>query len=104
MAYSSVNKKINQNQRKFCFEVFGMDFIIDEDMKVWLIQINQNPCIQCASPLLEKLIPRMINDAFKITIDQIFVEKKPMEKAYAVPGYNNNQNMWQLLGHLGPNA
>jgi hypothetical protein len=32
----------------------------------------------------------MINDAFKITIDQIFVEKKPMEKAYAVPGYNNN--------------
>lgn len=37
MAYSSVNKKINQNQRKFCFEVFGMDFIIDEDMKVWLI-------------------------------------------------------------------
>ncbi len=72
MAFSSVNKKINQNHRKFCFELFGLDFIIDEDLKVWLIEINENPCIECASPLLGKLIPRMINDAFKITIDQIF--------------------------------
>lgn len=72
MAFSSVNKKINQNHRKYCFELFGLDFIIDEDLKVWLIEINQNPCIECASPLLGKLIPRMLNDAFKITIDQIF--------------------------------
>lgn len=37
MAFSSVNKKINQNNRKFCFELFGLDFIIDEELKVWLI-------------------------------------------------------------------
>lgn len=45
-----------------------------------------------------------MNDAFRLTIDQIFTDKKPTEKAYPVPGYSNNQNMWQLLGQLGPNA
>lgn len=104
MAFSSANKKINQNHRKFCFELFGLDFIIDEELKVWLIEINENPCIECSSPLLEKLIPRMINDAFKLTIDQIFTERRPTEKAYPVPGYTNSESMWQLLGQLSPNG
>jgi hypothetical protein len=104
MAFSSVNKKINANHRKFCFEIFGLDFIIDEEMKVWLIEINENPCLECSSQLLSKLIPRMLNDAFKLTVDQIFAEKRPNEKIYAVPGYANHENMWLVLGQLGPNA
>jgi hypothetical protein len=104
MAFSSVNKKINQNHRKFCFEIFGLDFIIDEELKVWLIEINENPCIECGSHLLNRLIPRMLNDAFKLTIDQIFADKKPTEKIYPVAGYPHSENMWKILGQLGPNA
>jgi hypothetical protein len=29
MAFSSVKKKLNGNQRKHCFEIFGLDFFID---------------------------------------------------------------------------
>ena len=29
MAFSSVKKKINHNNRKICFEIFGLDFMID---------------------------------------------------------------------------
>lgn len=71
MTFSSVKKKINSNQRKHCFEIFGLDFIIDSEHKVWLIEVNENPCIECSSPLLGQLIPRMLNDAFKLTLDQI---------------------------------
>jgi tubulin---tyrosine ligase len=27
------------------FEVFGMDFMIDANYHVWLIEINTNPCL-----------------------------------------------------------
>ena len=40
MTFSSIKKKINSNQRKFCFEYFGLDFIIDAELKVWLIEVN----------------------------------------------------------------
>jgi Tubulin-tyrosine ligase family len=86
MAFSSVKKKINQNQRKHCFEIFGLDFFIDSELKVWLIEVNENPCIECSSPLLGELIPRMLNDAFRLTIDQI-IDKKIEEKSYPVKGY-----------------
>lgn len=103
MAFSSVKKKINANQRKNCFELFGLDFIIDAELKVWLIEVNENPCIECSSPLLGQLIPRMINDAFKLTLDKI-MEKKVEEKVYSVEGYKDGENMWENLGQLMPNS
>lgn len=102
MAFSSVKKKINQNYRRFCFELFGMDFIIDEELKTWLIEVNDNPCLECSSPLLAMLIPRMLNDAFKLTVDVVFPEKKASEKVYPVEGYGNSANMWEHLGQLLP--
>lgn len=80
-----------------------MDFFIDELLKVWLIEVNENPCIECSSPLLGMLIPRMLNDAFKLTLDQI-VDKRPEEKAYPVKGYTDSENMWESLGLLTPNG
>jgi D-alanine-D-alanine ligase-like ATP-grasp enzyme len=33
-------------------EIFGYDFILDSDLKTWLIEVNTNPCIEESSPLL----------------------------------------------------
>ena len=38
----------------------------------WLIEINTNPCIEAVSPLLESLLPRMVDDMFKLTVDKVF--------------------------------
>lgn len=48
----SVKKKINAEDRKYCMEIFGYDFIIDEDLQLWLIEVNTNPCIEESSPIL----------------------------------------------------
>lgn len=52
--------KLNQQDpaSKNQFELFGYDFMIDEDLKVYLIEVNTNPCLD-TSPcgLLKRLIP-----------------------------------------------
>lgn len=60
IAMSSVKRKINIFERKYSFEIFGFDFIIDENFHTWLIEVNTNPCLEESSPLLAMLIPRMI--------------------------------------------
>lgn len=60
LSLMSVKKKIDPDNRKYCFEIFGYDFILDDDFNVYLIEVNTNPCIEESSPLLAMLIPRML--------------------------------------------
>jgi hypothetical protein len=71
-AFESVAQKLNPNKHKHCFELFGLDFMLDADFNSWLIEVNTNPCLEESSKLLESLIPRMVDDLFKLTIDKVF--------------------------------
>lgn len=42
----SVRKKLNSNDRNFCFEIFGYDFMVDIDFQVWMIEVNTNPAME----------------------------------------------------------
>jgi len=64
--------KIDPQKREHGFEIFGLDFMIDKNFKVWLIEINTNPCLETSSPLLVRLIPQMIQHAFRIAVDPLF--------------------------------
>jgi hypothetical protein len=48
------HKRCNQtfNQSNF-FELFGYDFMIDEDFNLWLIECNTNPSIAESAKYLE---------------------------------------------------
>ena len=50
--------------------------MIDKTGHPWLIEVNNNPCIEESSTILMHYLPRMLNDAFKLTVDQI-LDKKP---------------------------
>ena len=60
MTFDSVKEKIDKNERTHTFEIFGFDFMIDNNLDVWLIEVNTNPCLEESSPLLKCLIPRML--------------------------------------------
>ena len=90
--------KMNFLNKKYCFEIFGYDFILDEKYQPYLLEINTNPGLEISSPLIDELLPRMIDDAFKLTIDQEFTRsnKYIKEKSiFPVEGYDDKINMWE---------
>lgn len=62
--------------------------MIDENFKVYLIEVNTNPALTICCPLMSRLIPQMLHDAFRqsfvlisfsIALDPLF---PPPEGAY----------------------
>lgn len=50
-------------QRKIgYFGIYGYDFMIDDDMKIWLIEVNVNPAITTNTDVLIKAIPPVIEE------------------------------------------
>ena len=56
-----------------CITLCGPDATkIGSDFNVFLIEVNTNPCLEESSNLLRILLPRMLDDLFKLTIDQMY--------------------------------
>eukprot|EP00826_Nyctotherus_ovalis_P065254 TRINITY_DN9586_c0_g3_i1.p1 TRINITY_DN9586_c0_g3~~TRINITY_DN9586_c0_g3_i1.p1 ORF type:complete len:143 (-),score=30.20 TRINITY_DN9586_c0_g3_i1:110-538(-) len=107
VSMESVKRKLNADYRKYCFELFGYDFIIDENFKTWLIEVNTNPCLEESSRLLQILLPRLIDDMLKLTVDAVFPRKRRdfwqrpgTDAVHKVSGYSDYENMWEQIGDL----
>lgn len=60
------------------FELLGYDFLIDEDFRIWLIEINTNPYLGIPNDYIGNLLPKMIDDMCDIVIDPVYPPlKKP---------------------------
>ena len=89
--------KINIMDRKNCFEIYGYDFILDTNFNPFLLEINTNPGLEESSPLIKMLVPRMIDDAFRLTIDKMYDNKSCAKSKFSVEGYTDEENMWQKI-------
>lgn len=49
--------------------------MVDASGVAWLIEVNTNPCLEESSPLLQQLVPRMVDDAFKLTVDRVYSDQ-----------------------------
>ena len=113
--FQSVKHKINGLNRNYTFEIFGFDFMIDYNFEPFLIEINMNPGLEESSPLIKMLIPRMLDDALRLTVDKEFdtiydlgegVEKHasdhsiPYQSPFHVNGYFNSENLFKFICDL----
>ena len=119
ICFQSVKSKINEMNREYTFEIFGFDFMIDCNFEPFLIEINTNPGLEESSPLIKMLIPRMLDDALRLTVDKEFntiynfdgIELNSKDKTceyiyqspFPVNGYLNSENMFRLICDLNMN-
>ena len=54
------------------WELFGYDFMIDEDFKIYLIEVNTNPCLDTTCPLLARIISNVLDTSMRISLDPVF--------------------------------
>ena len=109
ISFKSVGNKLLKVTPVLCFEIFGYDFIIDSDFRPWILEINNNPGLGISSPVIQKLIPRMFDDALRLTLDKIFDtkysnecfdENKNYKSKYKLEGFNDNENIFEFMCNI----
>ena len=71
-SFRAVYKKIDPKRLVNSFEIFGYDFMIDENFKVFLIEANTNPSLEICCPLLARIIPELLDNSFRIALDPLY--------------------------------
>lgn len=64
-AISARTRQMTPN-RENCFELYGFDVLVDEDLKPWLLEVNLSPSMQAESPLDWQIKSSLVADAFNI--------------------------------------
>lgn len=66
------------------FELFGYDFLIDEDFRLWMIEINTNPYFGVPNNYIADLLPKLMDDLLDIVVDPIYTpDIKPESTLFA---------------------
>lgn len=102
MAFDAVmvngNSLLNPQGTPNLFELFGFDIMLTADYKASLIEANFIPGLTDEdNEYLKKYLDRMMDDMFKLTIDQIFPAPKQAKRNvefYPVADADTGENMW----------
>ncbi|XP_075046758.1 LOW QUALITY PROTEIN: inactive polyglycylase TTLL10, partial [Mixophyes fleayi] len=55
--------------RRGYFDLIGCDFLIDEDFKVWLLEMNCNPALHTNCEVLKEVIPSVVNETLDLALE-----------------------------------
>ncbi|KAM7404359.1 hypothetical protein PAMP_011712 [Pampus punctatissimus] len=51
------------------FDLIGCDFMVDEDFKVWLLEMNCNPALHTNCEVLKEVIPSTVTETLDLTLE-----------------------------------
>jgi hypothetical protein len=71
--FAAAEHNLNPGNRPHCFELMGYDFMIDEDFRVWLIEVNTNPYFGVLNSAMPNFIANLVDDTLKLTLDKTFL-------------------------------
>lgn len=101
ITFDSTEAILHSKIRSFNFELFGYDFMIDEDMKLWLIEVNSVPSLGESNRYITRLLSRAIDDMLRLTIDKIFPPPSYAQDFLShhqdLEPFPNNKNLWEKV-------
>ena len=59
-----------------CFEIYGVDFMVDEDFNVWLLEFNPGPDFKQTGDRLHFVIRDLMADSLCVVTNEFFAESK----------------------------
>lgn len=66
LLFESVKDKL---ERKYgCFEIFGLDFLLDDNLDPQLIEINTNPALFTDTQVQKEILPKLADDLIKLSL------------------------------------
>lgn len=61
--------QVEMDSFKHGFELFGADFMLTEDLRPWLIEINSSPCMAATTSVTRRMCAQCLQDVIKVVVD-----------------------------------
>lgn len=61
--------QVEMDTFKHGFELFGADFMLTEDLRPWLIEINSSPCMASTTSVTKRMCAQCLQDVIKVVVD-----------------------------------
>jgi tubulin monoglycylase TTLL3/8 len=72
------SEHLGKSDIKNSFELLGYDYMVDEQFRSVLIEVNSNPCLELACPMLATLIPSLIENVVKKSLGVYLFTNMPI--------------------------
>ena len=66
----AVSSELTFTSKQNCFELFGLDLMVDPEWNVWLLEANAEPDLSKAGERLQLIIDKMLVDTLEIIVKQ----------------------------------
>ncbi|EFJ46701.1 hypothetical protein VOLCADRAFT_105441 [Volvox carteri f. nagariensis] len=75
--FSVAGPRLNPRCLVHCYELLGLDFMLDDEGKLYLIEVNTSPAPFRAGAYLSDLLPRLIEEVVQKVVDPVFPSPPP---------------------------
>jgi len=64
-----------------CFELFAVDVLVDEDLRLWLLDVAENPTLDTATDRHEALVSTVMTQTLCLAVDPLFPSPEVQSEA-----------------------